>query len=189
MTLTLDSFLAGPSNELDWMAGTMLTDPEEANDNLEFLKNFSCGIMGFPTYVGMAAYWKHVAEDPQSSDKDRDVANVVNKYYAYVLSRKEESLPTTDSELILFKNDADIIHAVQALKKKVGKPIGVAGGVRTAQMLSRLGLIDEYILTIHPVVIGFGKPLFTSKIHLELVNSKTYKNGVIRTTYRPILTK
>ena len=183
MTMTLDGYVAGPNNELDWMTKTLMTDSEEVQDNLEHLKSFNTGIMGYPTFVGMNAYWKLIAQDPKSSDNERNIANIITEYYAYVLSNKDESLSTENSELILYKDDSDIVNAVKTIKKRVGNRIGIAGGVRTAQTLSKLGLIDEYLLTIHPVVIGSGKPLFITKTNLNLDELKTYKNGIIRSRY------
>ena len=132
MTMTLDGYIAGPNNELDWMSKTLMTDPEEVQDNLDNLKSFDAGIMGYPTFVGMNAYWNNVAQDPKSSDNERNIANIVTKYYAYVLSNKVESLPTENSELILYKDDTDIINAVQAIIKGSGQSIGIAGARRFA---------------------------------------------------------
>ena len=63
----------------------------------------------------------------------------------------------------------------------------VAGGARFAQSLSREGLIDEYRLTVHPVVLGSGKPLFTDlarPLGLKLVDAKTLASGVLILTYQ-----
>ena len=49
----------------------------------------------------------------------------------------------------------------------------------------RLGLIDEYILMVHPVAIGSGKGMFTNRVNLELVSAKSYTSGVMRMCYRP----
>ena len=59
------------------------------------------------------------------------------------------------------------------------------GGVRTAQRFTRLGLIDEYVLHVHPVAIGTGKSLFTRKTNLKLVSAKTYDSGVMQIRYQP----
>lgn len=186
MVISLDGYIAGPNNELDWMNRTLGNDSEDIKDNLEILKSYDAGIMGFPTVQGMVPFWQAVAEDPQASPMNHDIAKVVNNYYIYALSKQEESLPRDNAELIVARTDDEITEAVNGIKARTKKNLGVAGGVRTAQTLSRLGLIDEYVLTIHPVVIGSGKPLFTTKINLELLNSKTYKNGIIRSKYKPV---
>ncbi len=59
------------------------------------------------------------------------------------------------------------------------------GGIRTAQTFVRLGLVDEYVLTVHPVALGSGKRVFTIKAGLELIDARTYHSGVIRARYRP----
>lgn len=56
---------------------------------------------------------------------------------------------------------------------------------RTAQTFVRLGLIDEYMLMVHPVAIGKGQSVFTKSVTLELVSAKTYRSGVIRVHYQP----
>jgi dihydrofolate reductase len=66
-----------------------------------------------------------------------------------------------------------------------GKDLGVPGGIRTAQAFVRLGLVDEYVLTVHPIALGSGKRVFTGKTCLELIDAKTYRSGVIRARYRP----
>jgi dihydrofolate reductase len=74
---------------------------------------------------------------------------------------------------------------VKKLKESKGGNICILGGVRTAQNLSRLALIDEYILMVHPVAIAKGKPLFVSKMRLKFVSSKAYKSGAVQMRYRP----
>jgi dihydrofolate reductase len=74
---------------------------------------------------------------------------------------------------------------VRREKEKPGKDLGVPGGIRTAQTLIRLGLVDEYDLTVHPITLGTGKRVFTGKDNLELIDAKTYRSGVIRARYRP----
>ncbi len=53
------------------------------------------------------------------------------------------------------------------------------------QTFTRLGLIDEYMLMVHPIALGMGKSLFTNKVELELISAKTYRSGVMRICYRP----
>jgi dihydrofolate reductase len=72
------------------------------------------------------------------------------------------------------------IAAVTEIKRQPGRDLGVPGGVRTAQRFARLGLIDEYVLQVHPIAIGSGQPLFTQETELQLAGAKAYDSGVMR---------
>jgi dihydrofolate reductase len=82
-------------------------------------------------------------------------------------------------------SDDELVEAVKKIKRQPGKDLGVPGGIRTAQTFVRLGLIDEYVLMVHPVAIGKGQSVFTNRVNLELVSVKTYQSGVMRVHYRP----
>jgi dihydrofolate reductase len=71
------------------------------------------------------------------------------------------------------------------MKQQPGRDLGVPGGIRTAQTFVRLGLVDEYVLMVHPVAIGQGQRVFTDRVNLYLVSAKTYRSGVMRVCYRP----
>ena len=71
---------------------------------------------------------------------------------------------------------------VTALKRQPGKEIIIYGSGTIVSALTKLGLIDEYRMWVHPVVIGKGKPLFTrlhNLLNLELYNTKAFQNGVV----------
>jgi dihydrofolate reductase len=82
-------------------------------------------------------------------------------------------------------DDQQLADAVRRVKEKQVKDLGVPGGIRTAQTLVRLGLVDEFDLTVHPVTLGDGKRVFTGRTGLELISAKTYRSGVVRASYRP----
>jgi dihydrofolate reductase len=124
-------------------------------------------------------------QNPSASKGERAIAQAVNNKHSIILSNKEEKLEWDNSELLLVKSDKELVEAVTTLKQQPGKDLGVPGGIRIAQMFVRLGLIDEYVLLVHPVTIGNGKRVFTDKVNLELVSTKTYKSGVMRVCYRP----
>jgi dihydrofolate reductase len=74
------------------------------------------------------------------------------------------------------------------MKQGNGKNILVVGSASIVQQLTNLGLIDEYHLLVHPVVLGSGKPLFKNikeRLSLKLVKAKTFKNGVVLLLYKP----
>ena len=109
----------------------------------------------------------------------------MNTLHPLILSRKAEQLEWENTELLVVKSDQDLVDAVKKMKQQPGRDLGVPGGIRTAQTFVRLGLIDEYVLMVHPVAIGKGQRVFTDRADLELVNAKTYTSGVMRVCYRP----
>ncbi len=85
--------------------------------------------------------------------------------------------------------DKDIAKEIGHLKEQPGKDIGVAGGPGPARSLSRLGLIDEYKVTVHPVVLGRGKPLFgemDDRLKLKLIRTRTLRSGGVFLHYETI---
>ena len=183
MTMSLDGFCSGPGGELDWMA--QAPDPEFSRDNVSFFDRFDRGFIGYPTASGMLPYWLNVAGDPQTPADERALAEAVNRQHAFLVSNRDEPVPWQNAELLVVHDDEQLADAVRREKEKPGKDLGVPGGIRTAQTFVRLGLVDEYVLTVHPVALGSGKRIFTGKTGLELIDAKTYRSGVIRAHYRP----
>jgi dihydrofolate reductase len=183
MTMTLDGFFSGPNGELDWMA--QAPDPEFSRDNVSSFDRFDRGFIGYPTASGMLPYWQNVAGDPQAPADERALAEALNRLHPILVSDREESVPWPNAELLVVHDDEQLADAVRREKEKPGKDLGVPGGIRTAQAFVRLGLVDEYVLTVHPVALGSGKRIFTGKTGLELIDAKTYRSGVTRARYQP----
>jgi len=183
MTMTLDGFLCGPDGELDWM--TQAPDPEFSRDNVAFFDRFDRGFIGYPTGSGMIPFWLNAANDPNAPPDLRSLAGALNRLHAILVSNREEPVPWPNAELLVVHDDEQLANAVRKEKEKPGKDLGVPGGIRTAQTFIRLGLVDEYIFTVHPVAIGSGKRIFTGKTALKLTGTKTYSSGLIRAAYRP----
>jgi len=77
---------------------------------------------------------------------------------------------------------------VAGLKEQPGKDLVVLGSGELVQSLMRRNLVDEYVLLIHPLVLGSGRRLFTdggSFATLRLVDTKTTTTGVVIATYQP----
>jgi dihydrofolate reductase len=183
MTMTLDGFFCGPNGELDWMA--QAPDQELTDDLVTFFQSVDQGFIGYPTACGMIPYWLDVVQNPAASSEGRAVAQAVNRLHAFILSNREEKLAWENTELLVVQSDDELVEAVNKIKQQSGRDLGVPGGIRTAQTFVRLGLIDEYVLMVHPVTIGRGQSVFANRVNLELVNVKTYTSGVMRVHYRP----
>ncbi|MCC6543081.1 MAG: dihydrofolate reductase family protein [Nitrospirae bacterium] len=75
------------------------------------------------------------------------------------------------------------------MKQVSGKNILIAGSASIVQQLTNLGLIDEYHVLIHPVILGAGKPLFKDlkeKHNLKLLETNSFKNGVVLLRYQQV---
>lgn len=83
----------------------------------------------------------------------------------------------------------NIADEIQKLKQQPGKNIVIAGGATVAQTLAKLGLIDEYLLIVHPVILGKGKLLLkdlTTRQKLKLMGTKTFNSGAVELAYQKI---
>jgi dihydrofolate reductase len=133
-------------------------------------------LFGRRTYEQFASYWPHQPDD-------NPYAAVLNKRRKYVVSTTlSEPLPWASSTLL------DGIDAVSRAKEEAGGRIVVLGSGELAQALMRHGLVDEYVLSIHPLVLGSGRRLFPEGspfAKLRLVDSVTTTTGVVIGTFRP----
>jgi dihydrofolate reductase len=136
-------------------------------------------LLGRRTYEIFAAAW------PNAPETEEPARSILNKLPKYVASRTlNEPLGWQNSTLL----KGDVAEEVAKLKQTEGKDIQVWGSGELAQTLMQHGLVDEYLLMIHPIVLGSGRRLFREglpKTPLELVDSKTTGTGVLILTYRP----
>jgi dihydrofolate reductase len=160
-------------------------DRELTADTVAFFDAFDEGFLGYPTGIGMIAYWRNVLKNPSASENEQAIARAVNKLHPILVSNREEKLAIDNAELLVAKNDGELITAVARIKERPGRDLGLTAGIRTAQTFVRLGLIDEYIFMVHPITIGNGKRVFTTKVSLDLVSTKVYKSGIMRVCYKP----
>lgn len=83
---------------------------------------------------------------------------------------------------------SDIADKVNEIKKLGGKDIWLYGGASLIKTFIQLCLIDIYRISVHPVALGSGKPLFENlkeRLELRLIKTKTFKSGVVQLIYEP----
>jgi len=152
-------------------------DPVMAEAMAEGMANGGALLFGRRTYEDFAAVFP--------KQKDNPFTAVLDNSQKYVASTTlNEPLPWVNSTLL--KGDA--AEAVAKLKEKPGKDLVVLGSGVLVQSLMPHNLIDEYVLMIHPLVLGSGRRLFVDGgafSALRLVDSKTTTTGVLIATYRP----
>jgi dihydrofolate reductase len=133
-------------------------------------------LLGRRTYEDFYGYWPQQADNP--------FTEVLDERRKYVASTTlSEPLPWRNSTLL----HGDAAEAVAALKEQGDEAIGVLGSGELIRSLMRRNLIDEYVLLIHPLVLGTGRRLFgdgSPHTALRLVDSITTTTGVVIATYR-----
>jgi dihydrofolate reductase len=133
-------------------------------------------LLGRRTYADFAEVWPNQKGNPYS-----EALNAAQKYV--VSNSLSEPLPWENSTLIA----GDAPEAVTALKDEDDGGLTVLGSGELVRSLLRAGLIDEYLLLIHPLILGSGTRLFAEgeATSLELADSLTTGTGVVIATYRP----
>jgi len=136
-------------------------------------------LLGRRTYEDFYSVW------PNRTDGN-PFTEVLNNAPKYVASTTlKEPLPWVNS--ILLKGD--VAEAVGKLREQPGKDLVNLGSGELVQSLMQHNLIDEYILLIHPLVLGTGRHLFPdggASATLQLVGTKTTPSGVVIATYRQV---
>jgi dihydrofolate reductase len=123
-------------------------------------------------------YWDE--DHDEWGEAERDYADAWRRQRKWVVSR---SLTSVGPNATLVEGELEA--AIRALKAQIHGEIEVSGP-ELAQSLTDLGLVDEYRLYLHPVVLGGGKPLFAGpRPRLRLVGSDRIGGDVIRLTYVP----
>jgi len=181
--LSLDGFAAGPNDELDWIAYD--NELEQYAHSLHDLTD--AVIWGRRTYEGMAGYWLTVPGNPASTPAELEHARFLDKATKIVVSRTLERIEWNDAQNTVLIRD-NIAEAINDIKQQPGKDIWFLGSTMLAQTFIQLDLIDEYRLNINPTVLGHGKSLFagvTGSFRLKLLESKTFKSGVVALRYEP----
>ena len=133
-------------------------------------------LLGRRTYEHFAAFWPHQTEPNPYTD-------VLNRTQKYVASRTlEEPLPWENSTLL----EGDVPEAVARLKQELEHDLSILGSGGLIRSLMKHDLIDEYLLTIHPLVLGQGRRLFAdggAYAKLTLVETKPTTTGVVIARY------
>jgi dihydrofolate reductase len=133
-------------------------------------------LLGRRTYEDFYSFWPNQNDNP--------FTEVLNNTQKYVASTSLEGpLPWMNSTLL--KGDAAV--AVAELKKGDSKDLLVLGSGELVRSLMGRGLVDEFVLLIHPLVLGTGRRLFPdggSRVDLQLVDTKTSTTGVVITRYQ-----
>jgi dihydrofolate reductase len=171
LAVTLDGFIEGKNGEVDWC----IMDSEMGFIN--FLNQIDTILYGRKSYD----LWGQFTPEIEDTDTEKEIWELVHSKEKYVFSRTQKG---TDNKAT-FIND-NILDEVNKLKNKPGRDIWLYGGASLITTFINLGLVDEFRLSVHPVILGEGKPLFIDikqRVNLKIVNTKTFSSGVVQLIY------
>ena len=165
MSVSLDGYVASADGNSDWIAAG------GSDDALSWLvgtlSNAGAHLMGATTYAAWATYW------PGASGP---FAKPMNEIPKVVFSNSLQSAAWGETEIA----SGDLAESVARLKQeRSGGYLLAHGGARFARSLVRTGLIDEYRLVIHPVVLGAGEQLFLAPLTIEPISTTVFSGGAV----------
>ena len=192
MSMSIDGFVSDLDGANKWMFGS---DQDAKAWSVEIVGNASLHIMGSRTFRSMAAYWP-TSTDMFAPPMNRIPKAVFSRQGPAVLTNK--STASNDAQPAALQSGAaswaqayvasgDLTEEIATLKAQGGKPIIAHGGTRFARSLVAQGLVDQFILLVHPVALGKGLPLFSeiaAPMPLKLTSSKAFPGGAVAQIYR-----
>ena len=160
----------------------MDADDEIHRHYTDLLRNADTIIFGRKTYQLME-FWPSLVKKPSGNKAMDDFAVVMDNIPKIVFSRtlKDVDWPTARVAT------KDLEEEVAELKQQTDKPV-LVGSPSLIVELTKLGLIDEYQLSVHPTVVGSGLTLFKDikdRVYLKLIKTKTFDCGAITLYYEP----
>src|SRR3954454_10305793 len=165
MSVSLDGFIAPPDGSSDWVAAGR--SPDGASWTVETLSDAGAHLVGAATYAAWAGFWPGAAGP---------FAKPMNEIPKVVFS---DSLASADWGGATIAT-GDLAAAVTRLKEeRSGGYLLAHGGVRFARSLVETGLIDEYRLVVHPVVLGAGERLFSAPLRVEPISTVAFSGGAV----------
>jgi dihydrofolate reductase len=182
MWITLDGFIAGPNGEMDWVG--QFYDEAMGNYEDNLVSSADTLLLGRMTYESFAGAWPKVPENPSASKGEVEYAHKVNAMRKIVFSKTLSNVEWNNSRLV----KEVLPEEITKLKQEPGRDMVIYGSASIVQKFTNLGLIDEYQLLVHPVILGSGKPLFQDILHkmnLKLIQTKTHPSGVVVLYYQP----
>ena len=160
LAVTLDGFIEGPNGEYDWC----FTDQDYGLS--DFFRQIDAILMGRKSYDVSN---KYEGQKPWEGVK------------TYVISN---TLKSSDKIEVI---NGDVVSKIKEIKNQQGKDIWLFGGAELITSLINENLVDELWLSVHPILLGSGKPLFQNikeRKNLILKEHKVYSTGLVSLIYQ-----
>ncbi|WP_031479756.1 dihydrofolate reductase family protein [Streptomyces bicolor] len=177
MNVSLDGFIVGPDDDFNW------TEPDEETFRswIDEIRLVGVHLLGRRLYETML-YWETADQDPSLDDSRLEWAALWKPLPKVVFST---TLSAVQGNARLASGD--LAEEIERLRAEPGEGDIAIGGATLAAEAAALGLIDEYRVRVHPVLVGGGIPFFPQRerrVDLELVETRTFGSKVVYLRYR-----
>jgi dihydrofolate reductase len=170
LAVTLDGYIEGPKGEIDWC---ILDDDMQFDKFIESVDTIFYGRVSYDA-------WGSYQPDENANETEKKIWNAVHSKSKFVFSSQARN--DINAEFI----NGDIAKSVNEIKMQNGKDIWLYGGAKLIETFIKENLIDVYRLSIHPIVLGKGKPLFENlddRVNLKLTDANKFRSGVVQLIY------
>jgi len=169
LAATLDGFIEGANGELDWC---ILEEDMHFDRFLESIDTIFYGRVSYDQ-------WGNYQPDASAPEMEKQIYSAIQSKKKFVFS----SQPRVDNNATFIS--ANVADLVKKIRNQPGKDIWLYGGAKLITTFIENGLIDEYMISVHPTALGAGKPLFdiSARLSLVLAETKVFKSGVVQLIY------
>lgn len=171
LATTLDGFIEGANGELDWC---ILEEDMHFDSFLESIDTIFYGRVSYDL-------WGNYQPGASASNMEKQIYSAIQSKEKFVFS----SQPRVDDKATFITTG--VVALVEKIRNQPGKNIWLYGGAKLITTFIENGLVDEYMISVHPTALGTGKPLFdiSARLDLVLAETKAYKSGVVQLIYTP----
>jgi dihydrofolate reductase len=160
-----------------------MADEETHEYFTDLMREADLQVFGRKTYELMVPFWPEVARNQSMTKASNEFARAFDSVKKVVFSRSLDSVEDRNTRIVRSNLRDEIVK----LKQEQGKSI-LVGGVSVASQVIELGLVDEYIFVVCPIIAGEGTRLLEGvrlheKLQLRLVESKIFKSGCVAVRY------
>ena len=176
MNVSLDGYITAPGDDHDWSAPS----DELFQWWLDEERAVRLFLYGRRLWETMSSYWPTGDQQPDATPAQIEFARNWRDTPKVVFS---STIQKVDGNARLHTGDA--VAEIARLKAEDGELMRVGGAALGAAAM-RAGLVDEFAIVTHPVLVGGGRPFFTaldSRVNLNLVETRTFPGGVVLTRY------
>ena len=158
-------------------------DDEKMEYFTQLTREAGVQVFGRKTYQLMVPYWPDVLKNPSETKTDIEFARAFDSIPKVVFSRTLDRAEDKNTRIVRTNLRDEILK----LKQEQGKSI-LVGGVDIPSQLIELGLVDEYLFVVGPIIAGKGRRLMeganlSERLQLKLVESKIFKSGAVALRY------